>query len=116
MSRERSQLEEEFVGYAEQNQADPPNESRVSSMKLSKIEDSRDIPQLLSDQASRYAPSSKAMAKAGSQYFGRGKREDESASSSLHALSSMPTEHGLGHIRKDRDYKPHDHLNVEESP
>ena len=109
-------LKEEFVGYDEQNQADEQKENRISSTKLSIIEDSRDIPQLLSDQASRYAPSSKTMAKAGSQYFGRAKRDDESVCSSLYALSSMPTEHGLGHIRKDRDYKPHDHLNVEESP
>ena len=111
ISKIGSKAKEEPRGQIEQDL-----ESNTDSMKLSAIGESRDIPQLLSDQASRYSASSKTAARASGKYFGRSRHDQGSLRSSLYALSSVPSEHGLGHIRKNHDYKPHDHQVPEESP
>jgi hypothetical protein len=33
-----------------------------------------------------------------------------------HIINKVPSKRGLGHIDRNRDYKPHDHQHLEESP
>jgi hypothetical protein len=93
--------------------------------RIPEKEGSRGIPQILSDQASGLSgvssvlgsvqPKAVTFAK-GPEGRGEPRRSSAGLKRQDHTISKKPSAYGLGHIRQARDYKPHDHVAVEDSP
>jgi hypothetical protein len=83
---------------------------------------------VLSDQASGLSgvssllPSAASSAAQGAPAFTKERREPRGNAAGAehhrqeHVFSKKPAAYGLGHIRRGKDYKPHDHLALEDSP
>jgi len=42
--------------------------------------------------------------------------KSQTSGKNQYTISKKPSKSGLGQFKRDKDYKPHDHFNVEESP